>query len=83
MHYEHHIQNCYGIISWPGNNRFNNLCSCPTKKIYAQMIVIEELREELKFQRRLAEKQKELAEFSRLEAEISRMECERLKLESK
>jgi len=53
------------------------------KKIYAQMIVIEELREELNSQRRVAEKQTERAEINRIEAEKFRMECERLKLESK
>jgi len=53
------------------------------KKIYAQMIAIEELREELKFQRKEAEKQKELMEICRMEAERSRMECEQQMLKMK
>ncbi len=46
-------------------------------KIYAKMIVIEELREELEMQRRMAEAQREMAEVSRMVAEKTRIECEK------
>jgi F0F1-type ATP synthase epsilon subunit len=52
-------------------------------KLYAKMIVIEELREEVEIQRRIAEEQKEMAEFNRMVAEKVRIECEKQLMELK
>lgn len=46
-------------------------------KVYAQAIVIEELRDQLEIQRRIAEEQREMAEVSRMVAEKARIECEK------
>jgi hypothetical protein len=45
-------------------------------KFYAQAIVIEELRDQLEIQRRIAEEQREMAEVNRMVAEKTRIECE-------